>query len=169
MRDKPREGWGGQSPPLFPSLTYPHLYDNGAGASGVQCFAPPPRCQCRYRSVPKARTCSIEGLGQLRYPIPNLGNNHPPFVRQRSRCIWGAVLRTSPRCTTMRGNRSVPEAQTCSIEGLGQLRHPIPNLGNNHPPFVRQWSRCIWGAVLRTSPRCTTMRGLQVRARGTDL
>ena len=123
-------------------------------------FATPPRCQCRYRSVPKARTCSIEGLGRLRHPIPQV-------LIMVLRSIWRGSFATPPRCQCR--YRSVPKARTCSIEGLGQLRHPIPNLGNNHPPFVRQWSRCIWGAVLRTSPRCTTMRGLQVRARGTDL
>ena len=123
-------------------------------------FATPPDVNVATGLCLTARTCSIEGLGRLRHPIPQV-------LIMVLRSIWRGSFATPPRCQCR--YRSVPKARTCSIEGLGQLRHPIPNLGNNHPPFVRQWSRCIWGAVLRTSPRCTTMRGLQVRARGTDL
>ena len=123
-------------------------------------FATPPDVNVATGLCLTARTCSIEGLGRLRHPIPQM-------LIMVLRSIWRGSFATPPDVNVATG--LCLTAQTCSIEGLGQLRYPIPNLGNNHPPFVRQWSRCIWGAVLRTSPRCTTMRGLQVCAKGTDL
>ena len=150
-----------------------------------------PRCTTMrgYRSVLTARTCSIEGMGQLRYPIPQM-------LIMVLRSVWRGSFATPPPDVNVATGLSLT-ARTCSIEGMGQLRYTIPNLGNNETtrardrPGSKLWpstgeelrpvphlydndtaidgSRCIWGAVLRTSPRCTTMRGLQVRARGTDL
>ena len=87
--------------------------------------------------MPKARTCSIEGLGQLRHPIPQM-------LIMVLRSIWRGSFATPPDVNVATG--LCLTARTCSIEGLGRLRHPIPQV-------LIMVLRSIWRGSFATPPQ----------------
>ena len=94
--------------------------------------------------MPEAQTCSIEGLGQLRYPIPQM-------LIMVLRSIWRGSFATPPDVNVATGlcQRHGPVAS----RGWDSFAIPSPNVDIQSPICDDKWSRWHLGCSASHLPQ----------------